>query len=291
MKYHPLLTFTSMILLTVSLILFTTVSSQAEGKVGASTGFDFSSGDYGSEGDTEITYIPVNLKYQNDDFALKLTVPYIKMSSEDSSVVGGGSNTVVLDSDESTTTETTTESGLGDIVFKGTYFLYEGDENDPLMPMIDLSAKIKLPTADEEKGLGTGETDYALESDFTWFTDDFAIFTTIGYKFMGSNETYDLNNVAYGSIGFAYQIESGFSTGLMYDVKEATSDTGSEMSEATGYVSYKFSDKLKGLLYLVKGFSDGSADYGIGATLSYSMDANKMKKIDWLAPIRRLSDL
>ena len=288
MKYKPLINISIASLLLSSLLLSTASSSNAEGKLGVGTGFDYSSGEYGGTSSTDMTYIPFDIKYLHDEFALKLTVPYIRISSEDNKVVGGGSNVVVLDSSKETTAESETQSGLGDIFFAATYFLYEGDENNPLIPMVDLTGKVKFPTADDEKGLGTGETDYSMESDLTWFTDEFAIFGTIGYKFLGSPETYELNNVAYGSIGFAYQVGPGFSTGLMYDVKQATSDTGSGMSEATAYISYKFTDNLKFLLYGVKGFSDGSADYGIGCTLSYAMDADK---IDWLAPIKRLSDL
>jgi len=154
--------------------------------------------------------------------------------------------------------------------------------------MIDFTGKIKFPTADEDKGLGTGEIDYSVESDFTWFSGKTALFGTIGYKLMGSPEEYDLNNVMYGSVGVANQMAAKISAGIMYDVKEATTDSGSGTSEATAYVSYKFSDDVKFLLYGVKGFSDGSPDYGIGFTVSYSMDADK---VDWMAPVRRISNL
>ncbi len=276
------------LLFLVSFPLLSDVSSvYAEGKVGIGLGLDISTGEYGGEGKTDMTFVPLNLKYQNDDFALKLTVPYVRIYSEDKNVVGGGSNAVVLNSNNTTTSESKTESGVGDIVFKATYYLYEGDENNALIPEVDLTGKVKFPTADEDKGLGTGEADYAMEGDLTWYTDDYAIFSTLGYKILGSPEDYDLNNVAYGSVGFAYQIKDGFSTGLMYDIKQASTDSGTGMSEATAYVSYKITDNYKFLFYGVKGFSDGSADYGFGLTLTYAMDAGK---IAWLAPIKHLSD-
>ena len=279
----------SPILCSAALFAIPSVSSGA-GTMSVGTGFDFSSGEYGGDATTDITYIPFNAKYQNDRFALKLTIPWVSMSSEDSNVVGGGgSNVIVLDSGEEINgVEGETNSGLGDIVLSATSFAYEGDENNPLIPMVDLTGKIKFPTADEEKDLGTGQTDYALETDLTWFTTTTAIFTTLGYKFMGSPDTYELNNVAYGSLGVAYQIHSSLSTGLMYDVKQASTDSGTDSSEATGYVNYKLSDDLNFLFYGVKGFSDGSADYGIGCTLSYSMDE---ADVDWFAPVRRISNL
>lgn len=271
---------TSKAMLLAASFLFIPVTSMANGKIGVGTGFDYSSGDYGGTGDTTILFIPFTAKYKTENYAVKITIPYIQMESDDGNVVGGGSDAIVVNSGTGNS-NSTTESGLGDIILKGTYFLYEGVENNPLVPAVDLSAKIKFPTADEEKGLGTGKADFALESDFTWFTDKYAIFTTLGYKFMGSNETYDLNDVAYASIGGTYQIKKALSVGLIHDFKEATTNSGSIMNEVTGYINYKLSDQWKFLFYVVKGFSDGSADYGTGAIVSFTMDADK---IDWWKP-------
>ena len=261
--------------------------SSGSGTVGVGTGFDYSSGDYGTATTTDIAYIPLNCKYQNDSFALKLTIPYVSITSEGGNVVGAGSSVVVIPPGDIPPGESKTESGLGDIYFSGTYNLYEGSVQQPLFPMIDLTGKIKFPTADEEKGLGTGEVDYSVESDLTWFTGQTALFGTIGYRFVGSPEAYELNNVLYGSAGLAYQIATRLSGGFMYDVREASTDSGTATSEATLYGSYRMNDNLKFMLYGVKGFSDGSPDYGVGFTLSYSMDTSD---VDWLAPVRRLTN-
>ncbi|MEN8200248.1 MAG: transporter [Thermodesulfobacteriota bacterium] len=263
-------------------------SSNAAGIISAGTGFDLSSGDYGEETTTEITYIPLNFKYENDLYALKMTIPYVRITSEEGNVVGGGSNVVVVPTGEEGSTSSESESGLGDIVASMTYFLYGGDQAQPLLPMVDLTAKVKFPTADEEKGLGTGEADYSIESDLTWFRGQTALFTTVGYKFMGSPDSYDLNNVLYGSVGVAHQVTSKISAGILYDLREASTDSGSATSEATGYGSFRIRDNVRLLLYGVKGFSDGSPDYGFGFTIGYSMDPSD---IDWLAPVRRITNL
>ena len=277
----------SPILCSAALFALPSVSCGA-GTMSVGTGFDFSSGEYGGTTTTDISYVPVNFKYQTDSFALKLNVPWVSISNEEGNVVGVGSNVVVLAPSEEESGENSSESGLGDIVAAATYFLYEGAENQPLYPMIDLTGKIKFPTADVEKGLGTGETDYSIESDFTWFSGQTALFCTLGYKFLGDPETYELNDVMYASVGVARQITNRFSSGLLYDVREASTDAGTATSEATAYGSYKMNDSFKFLLYGVKGFSDGSADYGLGFTMTYSMDPTE---IDWLEPVRRIQNL
>jgi len=271
---------------TISLVPFFGV--HAAGTVGVSTGFDYSSGDYGGDSNTDMLYVPFSLKYQNDFSSYKLTIPYLSITTEEE-VVGGGSDVILVDSNGGTTREKETESGLGDIFFKATYFLFEGSEELPAIPMVDLIGKIKFPTADEEKGLGTGEFDYYLQTDLTWIVGSkIAVFSSLGYKIYGSPEEYELNNALYGSLGAAYQIKKGLSAGLMYDARQASTDTGSDVGEATLYVSKKFSEKIKMLLYGVKGFSDGSADYGVGLNLSYAMD---IEDIDWSAPMKILSDI
>ena len=51
------------------------------------------------------------------------------------------------------TRETTRESGLGDAAITGRYFLVD----DPgAYPAVDLMMRVKLPTGDEERGLGLG---------------------------------------------------------------------------------------------------------------------------------------
>jgi hypothetical protein len=261
--------------------------STATSTVSVGTGFDFSSGDYGGSTTTDFLYIPVDVKYKQDMFALKLTIPYVSTSNDGGNVIISGSSVLAVESDGTESETDNTESGLGDIIFYGTYFLYEGSEEQPLFPMIDLTGKIKFPTADETKGLGTGEIDYSIETDLTWVTGQTALFGTVGYRIQGNPDEYELSNVFYGGVGFAYQVDYNLSGGLMYDIKEASFDNGSGISEATLYMNYKFNEAVKTLVYAYKGFSDGSPDYGVGLTLTYSMGADD---IDWMAPIRRISN-
>jgi hypothetical protein len=50
------------------------------GRLTLSSGFDFSTGNYGSSGTTQIAYAPFSVKYAPDPFVLKLTIPYIRIT-------------------------------------------------------------------------------------------------------------------------------------------------------------------------------------------------------------------
>ncbi|MEW6353523.1 MAG: hypothetical protein AB1469_04395 [Pseudomonadota bacterium] len=226
------------------------------------TGFDYSSGKYGGTTSTDILYIPVIGKYETGRTTLKLTVPYISIKSA-GGVVGGGDGRVVIGPGSGARR---TESGLGDVVAAATYMVLEGGASAPL---VDVTGKIKFATADEDKGLGTGENDYAVQADVYKSYGRFTPFGTLGYKWLGDTAATDFKNVFYGTLGGAYKINAQTSSGLIWDLREASTGGSSPQNEATVYVSHKFDSKTKVQGYAVKGFTDGSPDWGAGAMVTF----------------------
>lgn len=219
------------------------------------TGLDYSTGKYGGTLSTDILYIPFTGRYEADQYTLKLTVPYLQVTGpgnvvRDVGQIGPASNT------------RTKQSGLGDIVVAGTHDVYDGGTNGTL---VDVTAKIKFGTADETKGLGTGKNDYALQTDLYKTLGANTVFGTLGYKVMGSPAGVTLNNVFYASLGAGHQYSQETSAGLILNLQEKASATGSAQQELTAYVSHKLGKTWKAQAYAVKGFSDGSPDWGAGA--------------------------
>lgn len=149
---------------------------------------DCSSGKYGDVASTDILYVPFTGKYETGRWMFKLTVPYIEVT---------GPGNVVRDVGvirTSTSMTRTTQKGLGDVVAAATYNLYAGGASDPV---VDLTGKVKFGTADETKGLGTGENDYAAQVDVYKGFGRFTAFGTVGYRVLGSPAGVFLNNVFY----------------------------------------------------------------------------------------------
>ena len=230
------------------------------GVFSVTSGVDYSSGKYGSQDRTDITSIPVIGKYEVGSWVLKLTVPYVSITGPGnvSPGIGKFKNT--------TTTKRSTESGLGDIVAAATYNVYNGSNGGPA---VDVTGKVKFGTADDKKGLGTGENDYIGQVDLYQAFGDFTALGTLGYRVYGDTSTAPLDNVFFGSVGGSYKIAPGTSAGVIYDYRPAITSNGSAISEATAFVNHKISDNWKAQAYLVKGFSSGSPDYGVGALVSY----------------------
>ena len=225
------------------------------------SGVDYSSGKYGTDDRTEITNVPVIGKYEIDRLTLKLTVPYVTITGQ-----GNVSPGIGKFKKSKAVPNRSTESGLGDIVAGATYNLFEGSAS---APAVDITAKVKFGTADEDKGLGTGENDYSTQVDLYKGYGSFTALAGLGYRVYGDTNEAQLDNVFYGSVGGTYKLASSSTVGVVYDYRPSISRNGSAQSEATAFVNYKLNPNWKAQGYLVKGFANGSPDYGLGALVSY----------------------
>lgn len=228
----------------------------AESSTSLTTGFDYSTGKYGGSTSTNILYVPVTGKMQFDTFFLKLTVPYISVSSAGDVVRGIGKVKTT------TTTKTTTQSGLGDVVASAGYTVLESDDL-----MLDLVGKIKFGTADASKNLGTGENDYSAQMDAYHTLRKTTLFATAGYKVLGAPVGVSVNNIAFGTLGFSRKTSENISVGAMLDAAQASSDLSPGTREASVFVSNRINSTFKAQAYLLKGFSDSSPDLGGGIML------------------------
>ena len=236
--------------------------AHAEGNLTFTTGVDYSSGSYGQSDKTRITYIPLIGKYELDDrWTFKVVVPWLRID---------GPGGVTADSRVTTGTtinRRTTESGLGDIVLGATYSALQF----PAQKLyIDFGAKVKLPTASESKGLGTGKTDYTVSTDIYKTFNQLTLLGTVGYKVLGDPSGVALNNVWFGTVGAVYKFDDQNSAGATLDLREATSARSTNLREYTVFYAHKFNSAYKLQTYMVAGDTTSSVDYGAGAMLAVS---------------------
>lgn len=227
------------------------------------TGFDYTTGDYGSTEKTETLYIPFTARYENGPWTLRAVVPYIEITGP-GNVVGAGGDRITL---PGAAAARRTDKGLGDIVGSAFYNLL--DENTAAVGL-DLGGKVKLGTADSAKGLGTGENDYSVQADVFKPFGAVTAFASLGYRWYGDPPGVDLRNIFYSSVGATYKASASTSVGAAYDWRPAATEGGPRVSEMTAFWSERLTGEWRVQLYGVKGFSDGSPDWGVGALLSYS---------------------
>src|SRR5499427_9987182 len=202
-----------------------------------SVGAEYSSGDYGAPQKTDIFYVPFAVKYETGPWAYKVTVPFVEITGP-GNVIGAGGDRIVI---PGVNQPRRTASGLGDIV--GAVF-YNALDDRKAPVGLDLGAKVKFGTANSDKGLGTGENDFAVQADFFKAMGKFTPFGTIGYRWYGDPPGVNFRNVPYASLGGAYRLSQDTSLGAVYDFRDSVFAGGPKVSELTGYVSQKLSKEV-----------------------------------------------
>lgn len=227
------------------------------------TGIEYSSGTYGGTEDIEDLYVPLIVRFSAERVAFELTVPYLSVTAPTGTTITDPGNEPV-----SGTGPITTESGIGDIIAGVT--LYDVYYSDSLGVALDLTGKIKFGTADEAKGLGTGEQDFTLRADLYKYFEQLTLMGSAGYKYRGDPSDLDLENVFLGSIGGAISVSDSSRFGLIYDYRESALVDGDAVSELSAFVTRDWNDTWHMQVYAFSGFSDSSADWGLGILFEIS---------------------
>jgi hypothetical protein len=243
-------------------LLLCASTATARGSVTLGAGVDYSTGKYGGMVATDILYLPVYAKYESEPWLFKLTVPWLQVTAPQGTVIVDGQPLSPTRSQERTR-----NAGLGDVTAAAGRTVLDVAAHRLL---VDLVGKVKFPTADEDKGLGTGQYDYALQADAVKGVGRVSLFGTGGYRWMGHSPEFPLNNVWYGSIGASGKLGADTSIGVAYDYREASTATSDPQSEVSAFLTQRLRDHFKVQLYGVAGLSDGSPDWGAGLMLSTS---------------------
>lgn len=219
------------------------------------TGLSFSylTGDYGEDKNTDIYYTAVSIKRYLEKGDVTLTVPYLDISADGATFVGG--EVEPIDGANG-------GSGLGDIILKGRYYAIA---QDGLLPYIDLVGSIKLPTADEDKGLGTGKTDFTCLVEFArrLKNNDWIALGEVGYTFVGDPSGYDADNRWLYSIGLAHELDPKVTLSGYLDGRTAIFKGNDDPFSVLLIGEYKFRPDLRLDTLLEIGLNDGAPDFGI----------------------------
>ena len=222
----------------------------------ASTGADYSSGDYGSElGDTDILVVPVALRATTGDLALTASVPYIRIDGPGGVVVGPGGEQV-----PGVPTESGVREGIGDLSL-GAAYTFRGEQAGGLQ--FTASGRVKLPTSDESDQLTTGETDYTVKGEVSYPMGDIIPFASVGYRFPGDPEGFDLESGPTASAGFSAILGRSVLI-ASYDYASAISSLSEDSHSLFGGLSVPVGSRLNLTGYGVAGLSEGAPDFGVG---------------------------
>lgn len=232
------------------------------------TGYDYSSGKFNLPANTNISYIPYSLKYSTGSWSFKANSGYISFAAPRNVITAVEGAPLVTDVALSPTdrTRNSRKDGFGDVYLSGTYSIENPFDNDLYL---DLTARIKIPTANEKRGLGTGKVDYTVKADIAYLIGNLMPFATIGYRIIGKNELYDLQNSFFASIGASYYLTYDTSIGMSYEYRESATPGFNSPKEIFAYTDVQISDHWGANFYGVVGLNNVTTDYGIGTQIRY----------------------
>ena len=222
----------------------------------------FAEGRFNGHSDTTIRYLPVGYEWQGERWGFHLLTAGLSVSGVGNVLVNIGEVTRAVAG-----SEVTTESGFGDTIAGISYAL---DPPANWAPFIDLRLDIKLPTADENRSLGTGRLDYSLQVDFSQAIGPITWFAGIGRNFRGRSELFPgLRDNSFLQLGMARQLSERTSIGMFYDYREPPADFARETHEIYPYLNLRISSRWSLTALVGRGFTEGSADFAVQGQLSY----------------------
>lgn len=237
--------------------------SQSDTTQALTAGYYRAQGDFGLNLDTSIGYFPLSYEFDRGNWGFQLLAAALEVEGPGAVLINlGGVNQAIAGSD------ITTERGVGDTIASAIYHIEPGS---PSATFFDLRFDIKLPTASEAKGLGTGEFDYNLQLDASQQWRGLLLFSSIGYSVRGESELFTgLRNGAYVQLGAALNLGDRLSGGIFYDYREPTSDFTPESHELSPYLNWRLSGNWSITSLLSKGYTEASPDWSFYTSLRYS---------------------
>lgn len=224
-------------------------------------GASYITGDYGLPGpDTTVVYAPLTATLRSPTWRLEATVPFIQIHGP--SNVAGAEGAPVVVSDGSL--RRTTRSGLGDVILgAGTYL-----PRTPNLPLIDLSAKVKLPTAGAD--LGTGRADVSAQvALYQPVTPKLLLMGSAGFQWLGRSDRYQLRDGPTGMVGFNYKAGPSVDAGATLNFTSRIADNLDPQLFVSPYVTWRASRRWGLTAYALAGLNRSSPSGGGGIQLTF----------------------
>lgn len=252
----PLLTWSSSILIVV--IANPVIAAQG---LRTSLGLDYSSGKYGDALSTDVRSLTFGVRYKKKRWTLKASLPQVEITGPGAvlgpdglPLPGGG-------------TTRTTKSGVGDLLLSVSYLAHYSAESKR---GLSVKAKVKLPTASRDDGLGTGEPDVSFEIDPFQVLGKTILFGALGYKTYGDPSGTNYSNVWYTRAGAMRELSPATDLGISGAFRQQVTDSSHPRRSVDVFLVHELDQHNKLQLYLVRGFSDSSPDYGGGISWMHS---------------------
>lgn len=267
---------------TGALILAAGAATVAVGAANAQTvqvsaGAEYSKGSYGGTADTTIYELPITFRVRSGDWSFRVRLPFASIEGPGGVVPGGADDNGGDRSGPSGDDEDdpsidplgevlggVSSSGLADISLAATWSRDIWGDN-----YLDLTGRVTLPTGDEAKDLGTGETDFSIQAELGHDFDGGGIYAFGGYKLRGGATRKD--GAQFGAGAFFRPVD-GVIAGIDAGWSESSLANLEQSADLTAYASFGLAKDWRLSVYALTGLTENAPDLGLGLTLSWRTD-------------------
>jgi len=228
------------------------------------TGLEYESGDYGTSSKTDVWRVPIGLGYLKGPWSAGINTSFLSASSTGAIIISGRMGRMSSISGA----KVSSASGIGDV---NMYASYQLPQTKGSKVTYHVTGRIKFGTADENKGLGTGENDYAVEGGFLTSYQKVFVFGNLGYQISGDSATVNYDDVFYLNAGATYPIQPYRSIGAKLDISQAATPGFDDPATLTLYLNQGLDKQRSLFFYVLLGLSNGSPDSGVGVDLTLQL--------------------
>lgn len=258
-----------------------------------SLGVEFASGHYGTDSTVRSLYLPlIATWFPNDHLDISIEIPFIYQNSSNvtTELYRSGQNQMMVTRDTTTASagpggkrmtgpppqtgdsshadsSESDVSGLGDIILRSGAIAFFEDTNTP---QIRPSLFVKCPTANSDNGLGTGQFDAGVGVDASKWFGHLNVNGEAFYTWQGKAKGFGLKNYLSFTTGVGYQLTENVRPILILKGATAPSTSSGELLEARARVLWSLNGTTALDLFVSRGITESSPDYGGGLAVSYS---------------------
>jgi hypothetical protein len=227
-------------------------------------GLGYDRGDFGSTQVTTASYVPFSFRYTGSLMELGVSSGVARINSVDGIRIIDGVPTRI--GPRGTPFR---ETGIADTMIRSRFFLVEDQGRDSAVPAVIPYFKVKLPTAAEEKGLGTGKVDYGFGAEVDKDVGPVFLLGEVGYTVVGKVPALGLRNRPSTSFGVGKQLTENFTTMGFVDWRRSIVDGNPNPAELVGVMNWRVSPAVSVTPNAYVGLTDGSPDFGAGLQFGF----------------------
>lgn len=260
---------TSTIAVFLLMVLFQAPAWAEDGRWIFSTGVDYSTGDYGEAEDTTIVTVPLAAGYVAERWSATLTVPLVRIDGPGTIVPGGvgGSGPLggLLGGDAANKVPPlngVSEVGLGDVSLEvsATPYVSAGGTQ------FSLTGRVRAPTADAGRSLGTGEAAVAVSAGVREpIAARSAIYGSVGYEL-----AFGGGSGVIAGVGAESYVSERTLAGVTFEFAQASSEVRRDAAQAGAYLGFDLSKDTRLVAYGAAGLSETSPDVQAGLRLTFA---------------------